>query len=106
MGIFSIIPSITVGISAGFLFFKQVGFIARVEGTSMQPSLNPHLQQDYVFLNRWIVRNKIINRGDIVTFKSPKIPKQRLIKRVIGLSGDVIQTLGYRADIIEVCVLK
>ncbi|XP_011494460.1 PREDICTED: mitochondrial inner membrane protease subunit 2-like [Ceratosolen solmsi marchali] len=93
---------VTLGISIGFLFYNQVGFIARVEGTSMQPALNPYLDQDYVFLNRWIIRDKLINRGDIVTFKSPKFPNQRLIKRVIGLSGDVIQTLGYRTEILQV----
>lgn len=103
MGIPSALRNIIVGIPVGFLFFNQIGYIARVEGVSMQPALNPDIEhEDYVFLNRWAVRNKNISRGDIVTFKSPKFPNQKLIKRVIGLSGDVINTLGYRNKILEV----
>ncbi|OXU24896.1 hypothetical protein TSAR_010639 [Trichomalopsis sarcophagae] len=103
MGISSTLRSIIIGVPVGFLFFNQVGYVARVEGVSMQPALNPDLEQeDYVFLNRWVVRDKNIRRGDIVTFKSPKFPNQKLIKRVIGLSGDVIHTIGYRKQILQV----
>lgn len=103
MGISSTLRSIIIGIPVGFLFFGQIGYVARVEGVSMQPALNPNPEQeDYVFLNRWVVRHKNIRRGDIVTFKSPKYPNQKLIKRVIGLSGDLIQTIGYRTNILQV----
>ncbi|CAB0033937.1 unnamed protein product [Trichogramma brassicae] len=103
MGFTSTIRSAFIGLPIGFLFFSQVGYVARVEGVSMQPALNPDIQQeDYVFLNRWVVRDKNIKRGDIVTFKSPKYPHQKLIKRVIGLSGDVIHTLGYRKNVLEI----
>ena len=107
MGISKTVRCVIIGIPVGFILFSQVGYVARVEGVSMQPALNPDLEQeDYVFLNRWVVRDKNIQRGDIVTFKSPKYPNQKLIKRVVGLSGDVIHTRGYKKDILEVCLIN
>ncbi|XP_052399334.1 mitochondrial inner membrane protease subunit 2-like isoform X1 [Carassius gibelio] len=43
--------------------------VARVEGASMQPSLNPDGESspDVVLLNRWSVRNYQVQRGDIVS---------------------------------------
>ncbi|XP_058793853.1 mitochondrial inner membrane protease subunit 2-like [Phymastichus coffea] len=103
MGLSFTFRSILLGVPVGYIFFNQVGCIVRVEGSSMQPTLNPDLEKiDWVFLNRWAVRDRSISRGDIVAFKSPKYPYQKLIKRVIGLSGDVIYTLGYRKEILEV----
>ncbi|XP_055365658.1 mitochondrial inner membrane protease subunit 2 isoform X4 [Betta splendens] len=47
----------------------RVAYVARVEGASMQPSLNPEgtSQCDIVLLNRWSVRNFQVQRGDIVS---------------------------------------
>ncbi|XP_029104855.1 mitochondrial inner membrane protease subunit 2 isoform X3 [Scleropages formosus] len=71
----------------------RLAYVARVEGASMQPSLNPQGQSssDVVLLNRWSVRNYQVQRGDIVSVLSPKNPQQKIIKRVIGLEGDVIK---------------
>lgn len=99
----STLRNILIGIPIGFIVIDQVGYVARVEGVSMQPALNPDLKQDdYVFLNRWVMRDKDIERGDIVTFKSPKYPNQKLIKRVIGIPGDVIRTISYKQEILQV----
>lgn len=69
----------------------------------MQPVLNPDLRYpDYVFLNRWVIRNQNIQRGDIVCAISPKVPNQTLIKRVVGLAGDVVNTRGYKLNVLEV----
>jgi len=76
----------------------------------MQPVLNPvqdnrRLITDYVFLYNWpIATNSFqeIRRGDIVAVVSPTNPKQRLIKRVIGLEGDFIETKGYRDRVVRV----
>lgn len=46
------VVSSLVGIPVGLTVFDYVGYIARVEGISMQPSLNPGSQNDYVFLSR------------------------------------------------------
>lgn len=57
----------------------------------MQPTLNPDqefkFERDYVYLSKWAIRNFDLDRGDIVSVKSPKNPKHTLIKRIIGLHG-------------------
>ncbi|RXN23374.1 mitochondrial inner membrane protease subunit 2 isoform X3 [Labeo rohita] len=47
----------------------RLAYVARVEGASMQPSLNPagETSPDVVLLNRWSVRNYQVQRGDIVS---------------------------------------
>ncbi|XP_026167513.1 mitochondrial inner membrane protease subunit 2 isoform X3 [Mastacembelus armatus] len=76
----------------------RVACVARVEGASMQPFLNPEGGSgcDVVLLNRWTVRNYQVQRGDVVSIMSPRNPQQKIIKRVIGLEGDFIRTLGYK----------
>lgn len=63
-----------------------------VSGVSMQPALNPNSSntEDYVFLSKWAMKNMYVKRGDIISLISPKNPKQKLIKRVVGLQGDEI----------------
>ncbi|XP_011869210.1 PREDICTED: mitochondrial inner membrane protease subunit 2 [Vollenhovia emeryi] len=71
----------------------------------MQPTLNPDLRcSDYVFLNRWAVRRQNVRRGDIVCVISPKEPSQKLIKRVIGLAGDIVGTHGYKISALQVWI--
>lgn len=79
------------GVPAGITLIDIVGYVAKVEGSSMQPILNPDSSpstiSDYVFLHNWpIVNNgyEEIERGEIIALISPRDPKQRLIKRVIG----------------------
>jgi len=97
--------NVLIGIPIGIAFCDTVGYVARVEGISMQPALNPDLRYpDYVFLNRWAIRNQDIQRGDIVCIISPKVPNQTLIKRVVGLAGDVIGTHGYKISAVQVWI--
>ncbi|GAB0090394.1 Mitochondrial inner membrane protease subunit [Sergentomyia squamirostris] len=96
MGIQYFIKSTLVGIPIGLAFLDIVGYVARVEGSSMQPVLNPgEIDCDYVFLSRWSVRNLEVNRGDIVSLVSPKNPDQKILKRVLALEGDTVSTMGY-----------
>lgn len=84
------LKSVIIGLPIGITFLDSVGYIARVDGISMQPALNPDRSTtDYVFLNRWAVRGSEIERGDIVSLISPKDPTQTLIKRVVGIEGKV-----------------
>uniref|UniRef100_A0A5F8H6F0 Mitochondrial inner membrane protease subunit 2 n=1 Tax=Monodelphis domestica TaxID=13616 RepID=A0A5F8H6F0_MONDO len=58
-----------VTVSVTVTFLDQVACVARVEGASMQPSLNPQwsLSCDIVLLNHWKIRNYEVHRGDIVS---------------------------------------
>ncbi|XP_051545463.1 mitochondrial inner membrane protease subunit 2 isoform X5 [Myxocyprinus asiaticus] len=76
----------------------RLAYVARVEGASMQPSLNPDggMSPDVVLLNRWSVRNYQVQRGDIVSLLFPggrvdhrltEWPEgQRLPSRDVGVS--------------------
>lgn len=86
------IKCIVIGVPIGITFLDSVGYVARVDGISMQPALNPDRNRtDYVFLNHWVVRSFAVQRGDIVCLISPKDPKQKIIKRIVGLQGKTKQ---------------
>ncbi|KPI99065.1 PREDICTED: mitochondrial inner membrane protease subunit 2 [Papilio xuthus] len=99
----SVCRSILFGIPIGVTFLDTVGYVAKVEGISMQPALNPEsTNTDYVFLSRWAIRDYKIERGDVISLTSPKNPKQKIIKRVVGLQGDVVSTMGYKNRYVKV----
>uniref|UniRef100_A0A8C8AHU5 Mitochondrial inner membrane protease subunit 2 n=1 Tax=Otus sunia TaxID=257818 RepID=A0A8C8AHU5_9STRI len=58
-----------VAVPVTVTFLDRVACVARVEGASMQPSLNPGGRQasDVVLLNQWSIRNYDVQRGDIVS---------------------------------------
>lgn len=88
MKIPNLIKSIFFGIPIGVTIVDSVGYVARVDGISMQPALNPDRNTtDYVFLNRLAVKSYEVKRGDIVSLISPKDPSQKIIKRVVGVQG-------------------
>jgi signal peptidase I len=60
----------------------------KVEGTSMQPRL---VDQERIFVNRFIYRFTDIDRGDVVVFWFPKDPNKSFIKRVLALPGDELE---------------
>jgi len=69
-----------------------------VTGNSMQPTLNPHLSpshpRDVALFNRWtVVIKRKYERGDIVALRSPQEHGKLLVKRLIALPGDKVQTL-------------
>lgn len=88
MKISNFFKSFIVGLPIGITFLDVYGYVARVDGISMQPALNPDKKiTDYVFLNRWAVRSLDIRRGDIISLVSPKDPEQKIIKRVVAIQG-------------------
>jgi len=60
----------------------------KVEGTSMQPQL---VDQERVFVNRFVYRFRDIQRGDVVVFWYPKDRSKSFIKRVMGIPGDEVE---------------
>ena len=59
----------------------------KVEGTSMQPEL---IDQERIFVNKFIYHFEEIHRGDIVVFWYPRDPSKSFIKRVVGVPGDTV----------------
>ncbi|KAE8146272.1 peptidase S24/S26A/S26B/S26C [Aspergillus avenaceus] len=85
----------------GLFFSEHVLQVMRVSGPSMTPYLNEdwermHTKCDMVLVNRWGAmpweRTRRLERGMLVTFRSPANPGQVAIKRVVGLPGDRIVT--------------
>jgi len=60
----------------------------KVEGTSMQPRL---VDQERIFVNRFIYRFEDIHRGDVVVFWYPQDRSKSFIKRVLGVPGDKVE---------------
>ncbi|MGH9340309.1 MAG: signal peptidase I [Acidobacteriota bacterium] len=60
----------------------------KVEGTSMQPRL---LDQERIFVNKFLYNFAFIERGDIVVFWYPRDPTKSFIKRVIALPGEMVE---------------
>ena len=60
----------------------------KVEGTSMEPKLEP---QDRIFVNRVVYHFTEIERGDIVVFWYPRELNKSFIKRVVGLPGERVE---------------
>ena len=77
---------ISLSISAFIIIFLYQP--VKVEGTSMMPSLD---DQERIFVNKFVYRMELIQRGDIVVFHYPRDPSKSFIKRVIGLAGDHIR---------------
>ena len=60
----------------------------KVEGTSMLPQL---VDEQRIFVNKFVYRLDSIERGDVVVFKLPEDPSRSYIKRVVGLPGETVE---------------
>jgi signal peptidase I len=74
---------------AGVLFLAVNTATARVrvESISMEPNLT---EGQFVVVNRLAYRWADPEHGDIIVFHFPNNPAKRYIKRVIGISGDLV----------------
>lgn len=61
--------------------------VARVEGRSMEPTLE---DQDRLVVNKWEYRIKAPRIGDIVMVLHPNTPDLTLVKRVVAGPGDTV----------------
>ncbi len=71
--------------SAVVVFFYQP---VKVEGTSMLPQL---VDEQRIFVNKFVYRFDNIERGDVVVFKLPEDSSRSYIKRVVGLPGETVE---------------
>lgn len=60
----------------------------KVEGTSMLPQL---VDEQRIFVNKFVYRLDNIERGDVVVFRLPENPGRSYIKRVVGLPGETVE---------------
>jgi signal peptidase I len=60
----------------------------RVVGSSMVPTLE---NDEYLVVSKLNYRIGEPQRGDIIVFQDPRDPTRKLIKRVIGLPGEVVE---------------
>jgi signal peptidase I len=86
--IFVIVFSIIV--SAGSRIFVRAYIFQsfKVPSSSMKPTL---LVGDNIFVNKLSLDPNKFERGDIIVFEYPKDPSKVMVKRVIGLPGDIIE---------------
>jgi signal peptidase I len=74
------------------LIFFALRFVIQsyhVSGISMQPGL---VDGQYVMVNKTAYLLHGPERGDVIVFHNPQKPGDDLIKRIIGLPGDIIRT--------------
>jgi len=82
-----------IAISVANTFFGLIGSpFYQIDGESMNPTLK---DSDWVFANRWSIQRTPLNRGDIVVFISHRDPQRHIIKRIVGLEGDIIRNDKY-----------
>lgn len=78
-------------ILAALLSFALINYVVsayRVEGDSMRPILR---DGDRIFISKFNVREKSLKRFDIVVFYRPDEPEKSLVKRIVGLPGEIIE---------------
>src|SRR5437867_9629255 len=81
------------------LLITFVGQVARVEGTSMAPTL---MDQDRLIVNKLAYRFADPQVGDIVMLYYPLKPEKTFVKRIIAEEGDQVRIVDgrvYRNDV-------
>lgn len=81
-------------VPAGITFSDLVASVIRIDGLSMQPTLNPADSpwSDWVLVQKFSIKLlRQYSRGDVVILLSPDEPNERLVKRVIALEGDMLK---------------
>ncbi|SCV03686.1 LAME_0H12420g1_1 [Lachancea meyersii CBS 8951] len=82
-------------IPVALTFNENVCYVAKIEGKSMRPTLNPSdkTHTDWVLMWKWGAKNPAnLRHNDVVLFKSPSDPQRVYCKRIKGVQYDTIQT--------------
>ena len=60
----------------------------KIPSGSMRPTL---MEGDKLFVNKFIYRFHVPQRGDIIVFRYPVDPKKDFIKRLVGFPGETVE---------------
>ncbi len=74
-----------------FFLINYVVSAFKVEGDSMRPLLR---DQERVLISKLAARKGNLHRFDIVVLYKPDEPDKSLIKRIVGLPGEVVEIRG------------
>jgi signal peptidase I len=85
---FSWLRDLTLSVVIAIIIILFLYQPVKVEGTSMMPSL---INQERIFINKFVYRFSDIARGDTVVFQFPLETSKSYIKRVIGVPGDTVR---------------
>jgi signal peptidase I len=93
-GLFSFLVDLLETLILSLLLFLGINAVSariRVDGSSMEPSLQ---SGEFVIVNRLAYKLGEPDYGDVVIFHFPGDPGQEYIKRIIGLPGDQVRVLN------------
>jgi signal peptidase I len=82
------IRDVAISLIVSVLFIVFLYQPVKVEGTSMMPTL---VDQERVFINKFVYKLERIHRGDVVVFHFPRDVSKSYIKRVIAVAGDRVR---------------
>ena len=94
--IISLVESLLVAFVAAWLIKTYIIQVSVVPTGSMIPTLIGGVNGEWnerLFVNKYIYRFSLPQRGDIVVFSSPHLDGKDYVKRCIGLPGDIIQII-------------
>lgn len=86
--IFEVVKSIAISLIIAVFIINFLFQIVIVSGESMVPTLK---NNDKLILEKVTYRITALKRNDIVVIKNPSDTRERIIKRVIAVSGDKIK---------------
>ncbi|SCU94522.1 LADA_0G09032g1_1 [Lachancea dasiensis] len=93
-------------IPVAMCFNENVCYIAKIEGKSMRPTLNPNdiTHTDWVLLWKWGAKNASnLHHNDIILFKAPTNPRKVYCKRIKGMQYDTLHTRHpYPKDVVNI----
>lgn len=93
---------IVVGLTA-FVFFHATLGSFKVYGSSMWPTIE---HGEYILVNKATYFFHEPQRGDIIVFHSPNDPSSDLIKRIIGIPGDIVEVRDEKVFVNNVAVAE
>jgi signal peptidase I len=71
-----------------FFLINYVVSAFKIEGDSMEPLLRA---QERILISKLAIRRENLRRFDIVVLYKPDEPEKSLVKRIIGLPGEIIE---------------